>query len=109
MKKVAIFALVVVFALGFFIIPSYSQDIMESPNYWATGKGDAMLFDIILLRPLGLAAMGVGFAATIVALPFSIIGGNQREVGEALLGEPTAFTFCRPMGEVFPKTASLDY
>jgi len=52
--------------------------------------------------------MGVGFAATIAALPFSIIANNTREVGDAMLGETTNYTFVRPLGEVFEPASMLD-
>lgn len=103
--------MVAAFSLGFFVIPAFAMDneYIERPNYWSSNRGDAMLYDLIILRPVGLAAMGVGFAATIVGLPFSIIGNNTREVGDALIGEPTNFTFVRPLGEIFPPQDYLKY
>ncbi len=95
--------MIAAFSLGFFIIPAFAEEeFVEKPNYWASGKGDAMLFDLILLRPVGVASIVVGFTATIAGFPFSVIGNNSREVGDALLGEPVNFTFVRPLGEVFP-------
>lgn len=96
------------FFCGFFVIPAFAEDEMEQTSWRGTGKGEAMLFDLILLRPIGLASMGVGFAATIAALPFSIIANNTREVGDAMLGETTNYTFVRPLGEVFEPAAMLD-
>ncbi len=108
MKKVAIFILVAAFSLGLFALPAFAGDDMEKPDYRGTGKGDAMLFDLIVLRPLGIASIGLGFAATVVALPFSIIANNTREVGDAMLTETTNYTFVRPLGEVFPSQSMLD-
>lgn len=113
MKKTAIFLMIAVFSLGFFVIPAFSADeskdeYVEKPNYWSTGKGDAMLFDLILLRPVGLAAFTVGLAGTIVGLPLSISANNTREVGDAMVGEAGNFTFIRPLGEVFPPQEYLD-
>lgn len=106
--------MIAAFSLGFFVTPSFAMDeyttdmYTEKPNYWSTNKADALLFDLVLLRPIGIASIGVGFAATIAALPFSIIGNNTREVGDALLGETGKFTFVRPLGEVFPPHELLD-
>ncbi len=105
--------MVTAFSLGLFATPGFamdeSQDVyIEKPNYWSTNKGDAMLYDLILLRPVGFASLIVGFAGTIVGLPFSVIGNNTREVGEALIGEPGKFTFVRPLGEIFPPQEYLD-
>ena len=113
MKNTAIFLMIAAFSLGLFVVPAFSMDdstnaYTEKPNYWSTNKGDAMLFDLILLRPIGFAAMGVGFAATIAGLPWSISGNYTREAGDALLGEPTGFTLIRPLGEVFPPQEYLD-
>jgi hypothetical protein len=113
MKKTAIFLIIATFALCFYAIPAFSMDdytdrYIERPNYWSTNRGDAMLYDLILLRPVGLASMIVGLASTIVALPFSITANNTQEVGDALVGETTRFTFCRPLGEIFPTHDYLD-
>ncbi len=113
MKKTAILTMLVAFALCFSAIPAFSMDdytdrYIEKPSYWSNNKGDAMLFDLILLRPIGFAATTVGFAATIVALPWSISGNYTREAGDALLGQPAGFTFIRPLGEVFPTHEYLD-
>jgi hypothetical protein len=113
MKTTAIFLMIAAFSLGFFVIPAFSMDedkdaYVAKPNYWSSNKGDAMLFDLILLRPIGFAAVTVGFAATIVGLPWSISGNYTREAGDALLGEPASFTFIRPLGEVFPPQEYLD-
>lgn len=108
MKKVAIFIMVAAFSCGFFALPVFAGDDIERPSYKGTGKGEAMLFDLILLRPIGLASVTVGFAATFVAFPFSIMANNTREVGDAMLGETTNYTFVRPLGEVFEPAAMLD-
>ncbi|MEA3413870.1 MAG: hypothetical protein U9R74_20420 [Pseudomonadota bacterium] len=62
----------------------------------------AMLVDGVVARPLGLGAMIIGAATWVVTLPFSLIGGNPGEAGRQLVGEPTRFTFRRPLGE-FPR------
>lgn len=60
----------------------------------------AMIADILLVRPLGLAAVAVGLAAYI---PLSIIYalGNQPddEIRETFLTRPQEFTFKRRLGE----------
>ena len=58
-----------------------------------------MMFDLVALRPLGLAATAVGLAAFIVSLPFSALGGNVGEAAQNLVVEPAKFTFSRPLGE----------
>lgn len=113
MKTTAIFIMIAAFSLGFFVVPSFAMDeyadvYTEKPDYWSTNKADAILYDLVLLRPVGLASVIVGFAGTIVGLPFSLIGNNTREVGDALIGETGKFTFVRPLGDVFPPQEYLD-
>ena len=58
----------------------------------------SMMFDLVLLRPLGLAATVVGTAFFVVSLPFSILGGNTGEAAKKLVVEPAKYTFSRPLG-----------
>jgi hypothetical protein len=61
-------------------------------------SGVAMGFDLIVLRPLGLAATVGGVALFIVSLPFSALGGNTDEAANKLVKAPFAYTFNRPLG-----------
>ncbi len=58
----------------------------------------SMIFDLVLLRPLGLAATVVGTAFFVVSLPFSVLGGNTGEAAKKLMVEPAKYTFTRPLG-----------
>jgi len=58
----------------------------------------SMMFDLVLLRPLGLAATVIGTAFFVVSLPFSILGGNTGEAAQKLMVEPAKYTFTRPLG-----------
>jgi len=73
-------------------------------HFAESGSAEAMVADVIVARPVGLVATVVGSAAYVVSLPFSLLGGNEKQAREKLVKEPTAFTFKRPLGE-FP---SLD-
>ena len=59
----------------------------------------AIAGDIILARPLGLAATALGTGLFIVALPFSALGGNTGASAKALVADPIRFTFFRPVGQ----------
>ena len=99
MKKKMIFVLITLLVFGIIVPSVYCQET-ERPNYMGTGKGDAMLFDLFFLRPLGILSCGVGLVATIVGAPFIIGKENAREVGDALLNETGNFTFIRPLGQL---------
>jgi hypothetical protein len=58
----------------------------------------AMIFDLVILRPLGLAATVVGTAVFVISLPVSAIGGNTGEAAKKLVAEPVKYTFTRPLG-----------
>jgi len=74
-------------------------------SYFAeSGSAEAMVADALVARPIGIVTTVVGSAVYIVALPFSILGDNEKQVRKKLVEEPAAFTFKRPLGE-FP---SLD-
>lgn len=62
----------------------------------------AMVFDAILLRPLGLAATVLGTAAFVVTLPISLPTRSADDAAKALVVEPARYTFARPLGEVEP-------
>jgi hypothetical protein len=65
-------------------------------------SGGMMLADFIFVRPIGIAATAIGSIFYVVSLPFSLLGGNPGEAGNALVKEPAAYTFSRPLGE-FPE------
>lgn len=61
-------------------------------------KGYAMLGDLLIARPLLIAATAIGTVAFVVSLPFSALGGNVKEAGEALVIEPGREAFVRCLG-----------
>ncbi len=62
-------------------------------------KGIRMAADIVVVRPLGIVATVGGTVLAIVALPFSLLGGNTEEVFQYLVVKPAKFTFVRPLGD----------
>jgi hypothetical protein len=61
-------------------------------------SGALMFADLVLARPLGIAATVLGCAVFVVSLPFSALGGNTKQASQKLLKEPASFTFTRPLG-----------
>lgn len=60
----------------------------------------AIMFDLLLTRPLGLVATAVGTTVFIVGLPFTIPTGSVGLAAERLIADPLKFTFRRPVGEI---------
>ena len=55
--------------------------------------------DILLVRPVSLAATVVGTAVFIVSLPFSIPSKSVGATAQTLVVEPFNYTFTRPVGQ----------
>ena len=70
-------------------------------------SGGAMMFDLAVVRPVGIIATAVGCVFFIVSSPFSALGGNIDSAGEKLVKDPVAYTFKRPLGE-FESTRNID-
>jgi hypothetical protein len=61
--------------------------------------GGAMIYDMVVIRPIGLAATAIGTVFWLVSSPFSASGDNFDTATEKLVKEPAAYTFKRPLGE----------
>ncbi len=61
--------------------------------------GGAMIYDLVVLRPVGIVATAVGSVAWLISLPFSALGDNVDQATDKLVKEPGKFTFVRPIGE----------
>jgi hypothetical protein len=87
--------LVLIVTLG--LVPFGSVALAEDQH--DEEKGIRMAADIVLARPLGFVATVGGTVLAIVALPFSLLGGNTQEVFQHLVVKPAKFTFVRPLGD----------
>lgn len=71
---------------------AYSQAIDEDPSALA------MAGDLVVARPLLLAATVAGTVFYVASLPFSLAGGNAIEAGNTLVVGPGKATFVRCLG-----------
>jgi len=62
-------------------------------------KAGEMVADLVVVRPLGIATVVLGFAVFLVSTPFSALGGNTGQAWETMVVKPTKFTFKRPLGD----------
>jgi hypothetical protein len=60
--------------------------------------GARMAADLLMVRPVGIAATLVGSAVFVVALPFTMISGDTQHSLDKLIKEPGKYTFNRPLG-----------
>jgi hypothetical protein len=63
-------------------------------------SADAMIGDLVFLRPMGLVAIVGGSLAFVLSLPFSALGGNVGEAAQKLVVDPARYTFVRPLGHI---------
>lgn len=84
-------------ALVFAVMPLPSM--AEDNNTVSGDKATDMVMDLVVVRPLGLAAIVIGTALTVVGLPFTLPGGSVGSSAQALIVKPAEYTFNRPLGE----------
>ncbi|WP_235026897.1 hypothetical protein [Cognatazoarcus halotolerans] len=63
-------------------------------------RGADMAIDLVVVRPLGLAATVVGAVGWVVALPFTLPTGQAGETAHQFVGRPFEYTFNRPLGDM---------
>lgn len=70
-------------------------------NEQGTESGDdvAIMFDLIVLRPVGLIATVAGVVVFVGSLPISLSTWSIGKAFRALVARPAAYTFARPLGE----------
>lgn len=62
-------------------------------------NGPAIVVDVLIARPAGLAATALGSAFFVLALPFAAMTGGIDDAAEALVAAPARATFTRPLGD----------
>ena len=99
MFRIAKKSLVIAIIAALLIVPFASSGLAEEYFEREDPSGGAMMYDVIVVRPVGIVATAVGSIFYVISLPFSLLGQNAGEAGEALVKEPAAYTFKRPLGE----------
>jgi hypothetical protein len=93
-KSLAIFVILVLLTAPL-ASTAMAEEYFESED----PSGGMMIFDFVVVRPIGIMATAVGSVFYVVSLPFSLLGQNPGQAGVALVKEPAAYTFTRPLGE----------
>ena len=99
MLKIARKSLIINIIATLVIIPYASPALAQEYFEAEDPSGASMLFDTVLVRPIGIVATAVGAVFFVVSWPFSALGDNVGEASEKLINEPARFTFKRPLGE----------
>ena len=99
MFKIAKKSLIIVMIAAMMTMPLATTVFAEEYFEAEEPSGGAMMFDLAVVRPVGIVATAVGCVFFIVSSPFSALGGNIDTAGEKLVKDPVAYTFKRPLGE----------
>ena len=90
----------IIFLISIFLIaPCASTALAEYYFQKEDSSGGMMIYDFILVRPVGIVATAVGSVFWVISLPFSALGDNTDEATQALVKDPAAYTFSRPLGD----------
>lgn len=77
---------------------AYASDGSRSSLDTTPSAGN-MVFDLLIARPLGLAATVLGTGAFVLQLPFDVmVEGGVKTPFKQLVLTPAKFTFARPLG-----------
>ncbi len=65
-----------------------------------TVPGEFILLDALIIRPMGLVALGLGLAGSVAILPMTMLTDSGSVAGQSLIQQPFDFTFRRPLGDL---------
>lgn len=99
MFKIVKKTLVLMLVASLLIVPFSTAAIAQEYFETEDPGGGEMIFDLCVVRPVGLVATAVGMVAFILSWPFSALGDNSDVASQKLVKEPVAYTFKRPLGE----------
>jgi hypothetical protein len=99
MKKIAKKSVIFLLAAALVMIPFGATTLAEEYFEAKEPTGAEMIYDTIVIRPIGIVATVLGAAMYVVSYPFSASGDNVDEAKIKLMDEPAKFTFKRPLGE----------
>jgi len=96
-------AAVLALTTGLLALPAHAESVPQNasgdPMYSVEApKAYSMVGDLIIARPLLIAATAIGAGVFVVSLPFTALGGNVGEAGKALVVEPGKAAFVRCLG-----------
>ncbi len=96
-------AAVLALTTGLLALPAQAEVVQQNasgdPIYTANApKGYAMAGDLLIARPLLIAATVVGAGLFVVSSPFTLAGGNFKEAAKSLVAEPAMAAFVRCLG-----------
>ena len=99
MKNMAIKSVIIVMVTILMAVPFGSPALAQEYFEAEEPEGGEMMYDLFVVRPIGIIATAVGSVVFVLSLPFSALGDNVGAASEKLVKAPARFTFKRPLGE----------
>jgi hypothetical protein len=85
------------------LVVAFLASVVPAPVQASTPETDgddaAIIFDLIILRPVGFIATVAGTVIFIGSLPVSVVTGSVGKAFNALVKEPVKYTFWRTLGD----------
>lgn len=94
-KIVMVVLLIAALSIGPLCPAAFADDYLEREK----PTGGMMMWDTLVMRPIGMVATALGSVVWLVSYPFAALGGNTNESTEALVVAPFEWTFDRPLGQ----------
>ena len=91
--------LILITVASMLIVPFGSTALAQEYFEAEEPSGGAMMYDLCVVRPVGLVATALGSVVFVLSWPFSALGDNSDVAGQKLVKNPAAYTFKRPLGE----------
>lgn len=76
---------------------AFAQDAVNDREEQAATE--AVVFDALIVRPVGIVGTIFGCGVFIVSLPFSVLADNVPGAFNTLVTQPAKYTFRRPLGD----------
>ena len=99
MKKIINQCIIFLLTVTLIVIPFGSTALAQEYFESQEPEGGEMIYDTVVLRPVGIIATAVGSVFFILSLPFSALSDSVDDAKEKLVKDPYRFTFKRPLGE----------
>ena len=99
MKKIINQCIIFLVTATLIVIPFGSSALAQEYFESREPEGGEMIYDTLVIRPVGMVATAVGSIFFIISLPFSALTDSVDDAKEKLVKDPYRFTFKRPLGE----------
>jgi len=99
MKNNLLKKLITSICLAMFLAISLPGIAQANEQGTETGDDVAIVFDLIILRPVGLIATVAGAVIFVGSLPISLSTWSVGKAFRALVARPAIYTFARTLGE----------